>query len=86
MAFSRDEYVKACLRKAAFFRRLAAAIAFAGAVFFAVAWAYERRTLALLLGIDPAAAIVSSVCLAGVGAALLLGERLAKKSPPSSSL
>ncbi len=86
MAFSRDEYVKACQRKAAMFRRLAAAIAVGGALFFAAVCVYERRAVSLVLGIDPAAAIISCVCLAGVAVTLLVGEYLAKKSPPSSSL
>lgn len=86
VAFSSDEYVRACRRKAAFFRRLAAAIALAGALFFAVAWIFERKTAALLLGIDPAPAIISCVCLAGVAAALFVGEYLDRARPPSSSL
>jgi hypothetical protein len=86
VAFSRDEYVKECRRKAAAFRRLAASIAICGAVLFAVVWVVERQAATLLLGIDPAAAIISSVCLAGVAAVILVGEHLDRRTPPSSSL
>jgi hypothetical protein len=84
MAFRREEYVQACLRRAAFFRRLAVGIAAAGSVFFLAAWLYQRSSVSTLWGIQPLPAITSAVCLAGVAITLIVGELLVKQRDSDS--
>jgi len=80
MAFRREEYVRACLRKAAVLRRLAAGIAAVGSLLFAAAWLYERKHFFKLWGIEPLPALVSAICLAGVAITLVVGEFVARPS------
>jgi len=78
MAFRREEYVRACFRRAAFLRRLAAGIAAAGSLLFAATWLYQRNRPFRLLGIDPLPGLVSAICLAGVAITLIVGEFVAR--------
>jgi hypothetical protein len=83
MAFQREEYVRACWRRAQIFRLAAAAIAGAGALLFGVISWVERISERIVMNMDPLAAAIAAVALLLVCVILLLSFRLPRESQGS---